>query len=188
MNKQKEVIDGAARGGSRRWTRRLVAGALVTVIGAGVGAHALAHGGPGGHGGQGGWEGRGGHHGMRDPAQMQKFMEQRLRRALSEVGANDTQQTQVVEIMRTAMTEVRPLREKGQSVRRASADALAKPTVDRAQLEVLRAEQMQIADQASKRMSQAFADVADVLTPEQRAKFVQRFQRRMHGGRDGVTG
>ena len=90
--------------------------------------------------------------------------------------------------MRAAFNDLKPLREQARTARRASMEALAAPTVDRAQIEVLRTQQIQIADQVSKRMSQAFADVADVLTPEQRAKFAQRFQNRMHGWRGGVAG
>ena len=46
--------------------------------------------------------------------------------------------------------------------------ALEQPTVDRASLEAARAEHLQLADQASKRIVQLFGDVGDVLTPAQR--------------------
>lgn len=167
--------------GRRRWSRRFAIGAMsVAAIGAAGIGFAHAHG-PGGHGGQG-W-------GQRDPAQMQRFMEERLRRALTEVGANEVQQTQVTDIMRAAMTELMPLREQGRNARQTSMRLLAQPTVDRAQLEVLRQQQVSLHDQVTKRMTQAFADVADVLTPDQRAKFAERFQRRMRDWRGpGISG
>ena len=51
---------------------------------------------------------------------------------------------------------------------------LTQPTVDRAAIEALRAEQMALADEASKRFAQAVGDVAEVLTPEQRRKIDER--------------
>jgi Spy/CpxP family protein refolding chaperone len=59
---------------------------------------------------------------------------------------------------------------------------LAEPTVDRAALEVLRAGQLQLAEGASRRLTQALADVADVLTPEQRRQLAERAAR-WHGRR-----
>ena len=47
---------------------------------------------------------------------------------------------------------------------------LTQPSVDRAAIEAFRAEQIALADAASKRIAQALADAAEVLTPEQRRK------------------
>ncbi len=49
-------------------------------------------------------------------------------------------------------------------------------------LEALRANQLQLAEQASKRFTQALADIADVLTPEQRKQLAERMGR-WHGHR-----
>ena len=56
-------------------------------------------------------------------------------------------------------------------------DTLAAPTVDRAKLETLRADQMKLAETATKRVTDAVADIADVLTPAQRADLGQRVER-----------
>jgi Spy/CpxP family protein refolding chaperone len=58
--------------------------------------------------------------------------------------------------------------------RRQARQLLTAPTVDRPALEALRAAQLAEADAASRRMVQAIADAAEVLTPEQRAKLAQR--------------
>jgi Spy/CpxP family protein refolding chaperone len=52
-------------------------------------------------------------------------------------------------------------------------ELLLQPTMDRAALEALRAEQIASADEASKKLVQFLADAADVLTPEQRAKLAK---------------
>jgi Spy/CpxP family protein refolding chaperone len=60
-------------------------------------------------------------------------------------------------------------------------ELLAKPNVDRAAIEAIRAQEMQSADAMSKRLVQSLADVADVLTPEQRAQLAEKMkQRRGH--------
>jgi Spy/CpxP family protein refolding chaperone len=62
---------------------------------------------------------------------------------------------------------------------RAKAIALmSAPTIDRAAIETLRVEQIGLADTASKRIAQALADTAEVLSPEQRVKLAERMQRR----------
>jgi Spy/CpxP family protein refolding chaperone len=47
---------------------------------------------------------------------------------------------------------------------------LTAPTIDRSAIDRLRAEQMALAETASKRIAQALADTAEVLNPEQRRK------------------
>jgi Spy/CpxP family protein refolding chaperone len=54
------------------------------------------------------------------------------------------------------------------------------PVVDRAALEQLRVEQMQRMDLVSRRILVAVEDAADVLTPEQRARFAEQLRSRMH--------
>ena len=57
---------------------------------------------------------------------------------------------------------------------------LAQDRVDRAALENVRQGHMRVADQASLRLTQLLADVADVLTPEQRKAAAAKIQQR-HG-------
>jgi periplasmic protein CpxP/Spy len=63
-------------------------------------------------------------------------------------------------------------------------EVLAAQTVDRARLETLRAEQMQLADATSKRITEAVAEAAEVLNPAQRAELsrqIERWQRWRRG-------
>jgi Spy/CpxP family protein refolding chaperone len=62
--------------------------------------------------------------------------------------------------------------------RRRGLELLSAPSVDRNALEAVRVQQMQAVDAASKRLTRALADAADVLTPEQRKTVAERFARR----------
>jgi uncharacterized membrane protein len=63
--------------------------------------------------------------------------------------------------------------------RQALLQALAQPTIDRATLGDIRHAELQLADTASEQIVTALADVAEVLTPEQRIKLLE-FTSRWH--------
>ena len=92
--------------------------------------------------------------------------------------ANSLEPKKIAEIMTTAMRELRPLREQGREARRQAMEILSKPQVDRGALEALRAKQVQLADQVSRRITQSLADAAEALTPDQRAKLAERMESR----------
>ena len=117
----------------RPWRRRLVLATLVGGLAAGIGATALAHGGPGGW--HGGWGGGRGWHGEMDPQAMQRRAEAMVKWWLADVDATDAQQKQVAEIMTTTMRELAPLREKHRAARKQVVEILSKPQIDRAALE-----------------------------------------------------
>jgi len=75
------------------------------------------------------------------------------------------------------------MRDRMRDARLQAVALLSQPSIDRAAIEALRANQLQLAEQASKRFTQALADVADVLTPEQRKQLAERMRRwRGHRG------
>ena len=78
--------------------------------------------------------------------------------------------------------ELRPLRERHAAARKQAIDLLSAPTIDRTALEKVRAEELQSAEALSKKMTQAIADAAEVLSPEQRVKLRERVQRRWGRG------
>ena len=158
----------------RRWTLAGIAAATVAVVGAGLSwhGHAQAH----GFGArQGGWE-------QMDPEAMSKRIEAMVAFRLADVDATPEQKAMITTIMKAAANDLSSLRGQGRDLRRKSMELLAAPTIDRAQLEALRVQQSQLHETVSRRMLQAFADAAEMLTPEQRAKLAERMQHRHRRG------
>jgi Spy/CpxP family protein refolding chaperone len=91
--------------------------------------------------------------------------------------ASTEQKQKINAIAQKAADDIFALRAKHLEARKQVIDTLAAPTVDRAKLEALRADQMKLAETATKRVTDAVADIADVLTPAQRADLGQRVER-----------
>lgn len=95
----------------------------------------------------------------------------RMIRHLSiEIDATAEQQDKLRAIVRGAVKDLLPVREKVLAARTTARELLTQQTIDRAAIEKLRVDQIAIHDAASKRLVQAVADAAEVLTPEQRRK------------------
>ena len=164
--------------GKQRWRR----GAAVLLTGGLMAAAftgASAQGFPGmfGHGGYGGpgWQENA------DPAALQKRAEGMVRMMLADVNATPEQEQRIAKIISDTMTAMRPVRQSHMAARRKMMDLLAQPTIDRQAVEALRAQELASAEQASRRMTQSMIEVAEVLSPEQRAKLAERMRSR--GGR-----
>lgn len=154
----------------RRFFRRAGIATLVGGLVAGLGATAWAS---SGHGHR--------RHGEGMTPERAEYMVKHL---AVDVKATPEQTARLTEIAKTAAAELAPMREKAKAARKQAIGLLASPTVDRAALERLRAEQIEAMDAASRRLSKAIADAAEVLTPEQRKQLAARFgdrPHRMHG-------
>jgi protein CpxP len=106
--------------------------------------------------------------------------------ALSDVDATAEQKAQVTKILQAAATDVHGLADQHYAARKQLHEILSAPTIDRERLEAVRAGELRLADEASKRILQGVADAAEVLTPEQRAELAEHIQEHRHwrhGGR-----
>jgi periplasmic protein CpxP/Spy len=104
------------------------------------------------------------------PAQIDDRIDRMTKHMAIELDATADQQARIASIAKAAVADLRPLREKAQAARTQAVALLTAPTIDRTAIERLRAEQIGLAETASKRIGQALADAAEVLNPEQRRK------------------
>jgi protein CpxP len=109
-----------------------------------------------------------------DPAQAEDRADRMVRHMAIELDATDAQQDKLRAVVKAAVKDLIPLRDKVQSARLKARELLTQPTIDRAEIEKFRTEQVALADTFSKRVSQAFADAGDILTPDQRRKLNDR--------------
>ena len=112
------------------------------------------------------------------PAQIDDRIDRMTKHMAIELDATQDQQVKLANIAKAAVTDLRPLKEKAQGARAQAVTLLTAPTIDRTAIERLRAEQIGLAETASKRIAQALADAADVLSPEQRRKVADWMARR----------
>jgi Spy/CpxP family protein refolding chaperone len=157
-----EQSNSETSGGRRR--RRWLPIAAVAIVAGFAGAAATT---AVGHGpGWGRWHWRG----TMSQAQIEDRVDRGIRHAAIELDATPEQQEKLRAIAKAAVGDLLPMREKARAARARAAELLTRPTIDRAAIEAFRAEQMALAETASKRIAQALVDVAEVLTPEQRQK------------------
>ena len=138
--------------------------------------------------GVGAWAGAAGmgcHHGMmmdgtHSAAEMSSHIDHVLKHFYVEIDATDAQKAQIDPLVRQAMNDLLPMHTQLHSAHAQAMQALAQTPVDRASLEAVRIQHLQLADQASKRFVQLIADVGDLLTPPQRKALADHLER-MHG-------
>jgi Spy/CpxP family protein refolding chaperone len=123
--------------------------------------------------------------GPMDPAAMDERLDRMLKHLYVEIDATEAQKQKLDPIVKQAAGDMRPLRAKVQDARRRGAELLSAETIDRGAIERQRAEQISATDAASRRFTQALADVAEVLTPAQRKTLAARLERRSHSWRHG---
>ena len=132
--------------------------------------------------GRGHWHGRGMMGGPMgrafDPARAEERADRMVRHLAIEIDATAEQQEKLRGIVKDTVKDLLPLHEKAHGARQRARQLLTQPTVDRAAIEAFRVEQIAQMDAASKRLTQAIGDAAEVLTPEQRQKIGEHMQHR----------
>jgi periplasmic protein CpxP/Spy len=116
------------------------------------------------------WRHHGGFGGPFDPAAAEDRADRAIRHFVVEIDATADQQEKLRSIVRAAVRDLLPMRERVSVTRQRARDLLTQTTIDRDAIERLRAEQVEAFDAASRRFAQALADVTEVLTPEQRRR------------------
>ena len=142
----------------------------VAALAGGIGLHAYAQGRPGLHGGFFG--------GPMDASQMDERMERMLKHLYVEINATPEQQQKLAPIVKQALKDLQPFRGQMQAARAQAIGLMSAEQIDRGAIERMRVERLQAADAASRRLTQALADVAEVLTAAQRQEIARHMQRR----------
>lgn len=114
-----------------------------------------------------------GHRGH-DPAEMREHMALALDHMLRRIDATEAQRDRASEIADTTFDALFPLMGEHRESRERMVALLSAETVDRDALEALRAESFARFDDASKTLAAGLADLAETLTPEQRAELLAR--------------
>jgi Spy/CpxP family protein refolding chaperone len=123
-----------------------------------------------------------------DPAKFNQHIEKRVDKALTGTDATADQKKKVSTIIEQAFADMKPLHDKRVENRKAMADAMQAPTIDKAKIEALRQEQMKVSDASSKRFTQALTDAGDVLNVQQRQAFFKSWSERGEHGHHGKRG
>ena len=115
-------------------------------------------------------------HGL-NPERVAKHIDKRVNRVLGKVDASQEQRDKVSGIFKGAFTDLTALGIKPGEIHAKAFALLRADTIDPAAFEALRAEQVSMADTASKRIVQAMTEAAQVLTAEQRRELADRWER-----------
>ncbi len=146
----------------RRFGGLAIALSLIAITG---GALAFAHAG-------GSW-----HHGGKMAAHSVEQHREHMQMMLTRIGATDAQKAQIPALLEPALNEMKAMHEQHSAAHDQFHEALLAPSVDRARLELLRAEHVKALDAATRRVLTAMSDAAEILSPEQRAALAKEIAR-----------
>ena len=177
MDEKSDVTAGGKPSRRRKVVYAAIgAGALLTLVAARPITAAIQNSAGGFHHSWRGHWGGGGH--AMSPEAAKEHLQIATKWMLRDIDASAEQQDRVNTIVNGAVDDLFRLRERHQQNRDAfHAQFGGSGSVDRAALEEIRKSEMGLADEASKRLVQALADVSDTLTPEQRQALSERIHK-----------
>jgi periplasmic protein CpxP/Spy len=165
----------------RRFLTGVVTGGFLgSLLVGGINLYSHAQPGPGwwfrraGYGPGGSWR-----QGTSDPDMVRARMGFATDWILSRIDASDQQRQQVKAIIQATVQDLAPMREQHHQNKQTMLQALTQPTIDRAVLGDIRHAELQLAEAASERLVTTLADIAEMLTPEQRTRLAE-FMSRWH--------
>ncbi len=186
----------AKTGWFRKGNRKVIALAtgIAIAIGGIFGVQAFANSNAYGHmklyaGYNGGWHG--GHHkGFSDisDADIEAQIERIVKHAAIEIDATQEQQEKITVLVSAVAKDLKPVHDQLHATGKQIHDLLLADTIDRSALERLRAERLADAERISRNLVSALADVAEVLSPEQRKLLderIKQFRSMRRGGHRG---
>ncbi len=116
-----------------------------------------------------------GHHGIHGQ-DVREHVRFRMGRALGEIKASEAQAEQAEAILEQFFADHEPLHQRHDEMHEQLAALLTAEEIDRDRLESLRLEQLQEIDRFSRDLVDTVADLAEVLTPEQRQQLADWHQ------------
>jgi Spy/CpxP family protein refolding chaperone len=127
------------------------------------------------------FRGHGGHGFAHDPERARERAAFAVEWAFRAVDATEAQRAEGKVVVERVVDQLIPFGERHREHREAVARELVKPQIDRAALEQLREQGIAMADEASRIAVDGMADLAEVLSPEQRAELLELAHRFHHG-------
>jgi periplasmic protein CpxP/Spy len=118
--------------------------------------------------------------GTASPADVSAHVDHFLKHFYVEIDATDAQKAKIGPLVQQAVTDLQPLHAQLKAAHSQFVQGLTQSSIDRGSLETAREANLQLADQASKRIVQLLADVGDVLTPAQRTSLATHLAK-LHG-------
>ncbi len=107
-------------------------------------------------------------------AEIEKRIDRIVKHVAIEIDATDEQRAKIVSLLTAVAMDMKPVRERMLASRDELHALLVADQIDRAALEAMRVERLAEVDQISKNLVTAVADVAEVLTPDQRKVLNER--------------
>jgi len=133
---------------------------------------------------------RGGRHGrfakMSDE-EIEKRVTRLVKHVAIEIDATEEQQTKIAALVSAIAKDMKPMHQNMRAAGKQVHELLVKDAIDRNALEKLRAERLAEVDLMSKNITNALADVAEILSPQQRKLLDERIKefKGMRGHRRG---